>query len=37
MRLCFTLDALRDRRLPKLIPGELRVKDAERIIGRATQ
>ena len=27
---------LRDALLPKLISGELRVKDAERIVGRAT-
>jgi len=32
-----TLAALRDTLLPKLISGELRVKDAERIIGTATQ
>lgn len=31
-----TLAALRDALLPKLISGELRVKDAERIVGRAT-
>jgi type I restriction enzyme S subunit len=30
-----TLAALRDTLLPKLISGELRVKDAERIVGRA--
>ena len=30
-----TLAALRDTLLPKLISGELRVKDAERFIGRA--
>jgi type I restriction enzyme S subunit len=30
-----TLAALRDALLPKLISGELRVKDAERIVGRA--
>ena len=30
-----TLAALRDALLPKLISGELRVKDAERFIGRA--
>jgi len=30
-----TLDALRDTLQPKLISGELRVKDAERFIGRA--
>ncbi|MGE0824885.1 MAG: hypothetical protein AB7P18_22555 [Candidatus Binatia bacterium] len=30
-----TLAALRDRLLPKLISGELRVKDAERFIARA--
>jgi type I restriction enzyme S subunit len=31
-----TLAALRDALLPKLISGELRVPDAERIVGRAT-
>jgi type I restriction enzyme S subunit len=31
-----TLAALRDTLLPKLISGELRVPDAERIVGRAT-
>jgi type I restriction enzyme S subunit len=31
-----TLAALRDALLPKLISGELRVKDAEKFIGRAT-
>jgi type I restriction enzyme S subunit len=31
-----TLTALRDTLLPKLISGELRVKDAERFIGRAS-
>ncbi len=31
-----TLTALRDALLPKLISGELRVPDAERIVGRAT-
>ena len=31
-----TLAALRDTLLPKLISGELRVKDAERIVGKAT-
>jgi type I restriction enzyme S subunit len=31
-----TLAALRDTLLPKLISGELRVKDAERFIGRVT-
>jgi type I restriction enzyme S subunit len=31
-----TLAALRDTLLPKLISGELRVKDAEKFIGRAT-
>ncbi|GIV04132.1 MAG: hypothetical protein KatS3mg015_2962 [Fimbriimonadales bacterium] len=31
-----TLAALRDALLPKLISGELRVKDAERIVRRAT-
>ncbi len=31
-----TLTALRDALLPKLISGELRVKDAERFIGRVT-
>jgi type I restriction enzyme S subunit len=31
-----TLAALRDALLPKLISGELRVADAERIVGRAT-
>ena len=31
-----TLAALRDTLLPKLITGELRVKDAERFIGRVT-
>ena len=30
-----TLAALRDTLLPKLISGELRIKDAERIVGRA--
>jgi type I restriction enzyme S subunit len=30
-----TLAALRDALLPKLISGELRVPDAERIVGRA--
>ena len=30
-----TLSALRDKLLPKLISGELRVKDAERFIGKA--
>ena len=30
-----TLAALRDALLPKLISGELRVKDAEKFIGRA--
>ncbi|WP_407062683.1 hypothetical protein [Chloracidobacterium thermophilum] len=30
-----TLAALRDELLPKLISGELRVPDAERIVGRA--
>ena len=30
-----TLAALRDTLLPKLISGELRVKDAESFIGRA--
>ncbi|HWQ37506.1 MAG TPA: hypothetical protein VNM24_02695 [Burkholderiales bacterium] len=30
-----TLTALRDALLPKLISGELRVKDAEKFIGRA--
>jgi type I restriction enzyme S subunit len=30
-----TLAALRDTLLPKLIFGELRVKDAEEIVGRA--
>jgi type I restriction enzyme S subunit len=29
-----TLSALRDALLPKLISGELRVKDAERVVGR---
>lgn len=33
---CNTLAALRDSLLPKLISGELRVPDAERIVGRAT-
>ena len=33
-RLCSTLAALRDTLLPKLISGELRVPDAERIVGR---
>lgn len=32
---CRTLAALRDSLLPKLISGELRVPDAERIVGRA--
>ncbi len=32
-----TLAALRDTLLPKLISGELRVKDAEKLIGRAAQ
>jgi type I restriction enzyme S subunit len=32
---CCTLGALRDTLLPKLISGELRVKDAERFVGRA--
>jgi len=31
-----TLAALRDALLPRLISGELRVKDAERFVGRAT-
>ncbi len=31
-----TLAALRDALLPKLISGELRVPDADRIVGRAT-
>ena len=31
-----TLAALRDALLPRLISGELRVPDAERIVGRAT-
>lgn len=31
-----TLAALRDALLPRLISGDLRVKDAERIIGEAT-
>lgn len=31
-----TLASLRDALLPKLISGELRVPDAERIVGRAT-
>jgi type I restriction enzyme S subunit len=31
-----TLAAVRDALLPKLISGELRVPDAERIVGRAT-
>jgi type I restriction enzyme S subunit len=31
-----TLAALRDTLLPKLISGELQVKDAERFIGRAS-
>ena len=31
-----TLAALRDTLLPKLIAGELRLADAERIVGRAT-
>ncbi|GIW85679.1 MAG: hypothetical protein KatS3mg108_0003 [Isosphaeraceae bacterium] len=31
-----TLAALRDALLPKLISGELRVPDAERIVGRIT-
>jgi len=31
----FTLAALRDALLPKLISGELRMKDAERFVGRA--
>jgi type I restriction enzyme S subunit len=31
-----TLASLRDTLLPKLISGELRVPDAERIVGRAT-
>jgi type I restriction enzyme S subunit len=30
-----TLAALRDTLLPKLISGELRIQDAERIVGRA--
>jgi len=30
-----TLAALRDTLLPKLISGELRLADAERIVGRA--
>jgi len=30
-----TLAALRDTLLPKLISGELRIADAERIVGRA--
>ena len=30
------LSALRDALLPKMISGELRVPDAERIVGRAT-
>ena len=30
-----TLAALRDTLLPKLISGELRVKDAERFVGRS--
>jgi len=30
-----TLVSLRDTLLPKLISGELRVKDTERIIGKA--
>ncbi|MCE9594798.1 MAG: restriction endonuclease subunit S [Planctomycetes bacterium] len=33
---CESLAALRDALLPKLISGDLRVKDAERFIGRAT-
>ena len=31
-----TLAALRDALLPNLISGKLRVKDAERFVGRAT-
>lgn len=31
-----TLAALRDALLPKLVSGELRVPDAERIVGRRT-
>ena len=34
MQQCRTLAALRDTLLPKLISGELRVPDAERIVGR---
>ena len=30
-----SLAALRDARLPKLISGELRIADAEKIVGRA--
>lgn len=34
-RICVTLSSLRDTLLPKLVLGELRIPDAERIVGRA--